>query len=243
MHVTAVIPARYASVRFPAKALAMLLGKPIVQHVYEAVQATGLFDRVLIATDSEIILSVARLFGAEAVLTSETHQSGSDRIAEAIRDIASDIVFNVQGDEPLIDRTSLAKLKAAFADSGVRVASLMTAIESDTELLNPNIVKVVTDIKDDAIYFSRSPIPYNRDLAPGITYYRHIGVYAYRKEALQHFVELPLSRYESIEKLEQLRLLENRISIRMIKTSYKGIGIDTPEDLILVANILRKEQS
>ncbi len=243
MHYTAVIPARYASTRFPAKALALLAGKPVIEHVYRAVVDTAIFDRVLIATDSEIILSAARLFGAEAVLTSESHQSGSDRIAEAVQNLDTDVVVNVQGDEPLIDFSSLQKLKAVFSGPTIQVASLYARIESDADLLNPNIVKVITDAAGDAIYFSRSPIPFNRDQCPDVRYCRHIGVYAYRKQTLLRFVKLPVSSLEAVEKLEQLRLIENRIPIRMVETSYQGIGIDTPEDLIFVEKIITKDLS
>ena len=184
MHFTAIIPARLASVRFPAKALASLCGKPIIQHVYEAVVQTGLFDRVLIATDAKAIMDCAQGFKAEAIMTSEHHQSGSDRVAEAILSLTTDVVFNVQGDEPLIDQDSLRLLCEAFMEDGVEAASLMTEIQEETMLLDPNVVKVITDLHSNAIYFSRSPIPYNRDKDMAWTYMRHIGVYAYRKEAL-----------------------------------------------------------
>lgn len=235
----AVIPARYASVRFPAKALALLCGKPMIQQVYEAVLKSGVFAEVIIATDSDLILQTALNFGAKAVLTSPNHQSGSDRIAEAIANFDADLIFNVQGDEPLIDQISLEKLQNAFLDPLVQVATLKTKIESDLLLIDPNIVKVITDAQGDAIYFSRSPIPFNRDLNQSIIYYRHIGVYAYKREALLHFVKLAPSELEQIEKLEQLRLLEHRIPIRVIETTYQGIGIDTPEDLILVEKLMQ----
>jgi len=227
----AVIPARFASVRFPGKPLATLKGKPIIQHVYEQVTGSELFDYVIIATDDERIEEVVRNFGGSYQMTSPHHPSGSDRIAEVVRDFDCDVVFNVQGDEPLIQKEPLALLKDAFKDKEVQVASLMTTITDEAELNNPNIVKVVTDSKSDALYFSRSPIPCNRDRIQDVEYYRHIGVYAYRKQTLLDFVKLPQSSLELTEKLEQLRLLENGIPIRMIKTSYQGIGIDTPEDL------------
>ncbi|MBM4399975.1 MAG: 3-deoxy-manno-octulosonate cytidylyltransferase [Candidatus Cloacimonetes bacterium] len=231
MKFIAVIPARFASVRFPGKPLATLKGKPIIQLVYEQVTGSGLFDNVIIATDDERIAEAVRNFGGSYQMTSPHHPSGSDRITEVVRDLDCDVVFNVQGDEPLIQKEPLALLKDAFNDKEVQVASLMTTITDEAELNNPNIVKIVTGSKSDALYFSRSPIPCNRDRIQDVEYYRHIGVYAYRKQTLLDFVKLPQSSLELTEKLEQLRLLENGIPIRMIKTSYQGIGIDTPEDL------------
>lgn len=238
MNCLAVIPARYASIRFPGKPLALLKGKPVIQHVYERVLGSGLFQDVIVATDDERIAEAVHNFGGKCQMTSPEHNSGSDRIAEVIRDLDCDVVFNVQGDEPMIESEPLVKLKAVFDDSEVRVASLMTPF-SDTQVLhNINIVKVVTDNKFNALYFSRSPIPCNRDNAPEIKFFRHLGVYAYRKDILLDFVKLPPGKLEQIEKLEQLRLLENSIPIRMVETSYQGIGIDTPEDLIQVEIIL-----
>ncbi|MDD2228374.1 MAG: 3-deoxy-manno-octulosonate cytidylyltransferase [Candidatus Cloacimonetes bacterium] len=239
LNAIAIIPARYASSRFPAKALALLGGKPIIQHVYERVWNSGLFYQVLVATDHKAIYDAVTAFGGKPVMTSEQHQSGSDRIAEAARMFPdASIIVNIQGDEPLIDTVSLASLVAAFADSDAQIASLMTPITDVNMLNNPNIVKVITDILSNALYFSRSPIPYNRDKDISCTYYRHIGVYAYRRETLLRFVALPPSRLELIEKLEQLRALEAGIPIRMIITDYQGIGIDTPEDLAQVESYL-----
>ncbi len=240
IHFTAVIPARIASTRFPAKALALLCGKPLIQCVWEAVVNTELFTDVLIATDSRQIYDCAIGFGAKCVMTSAEHQSGSDRIAEAINGFQTDVVLNVQGDEPLIDRTSLSKLMDVFADPDIHIASLMTKIKDHIQILDPNIVKVITNNLGNAIYFSRSPIPYDRDGSNTAHYFRHIGVYAYRKGALLEFVQLPPSHLESIEKLEQLRLIENNIPIRMVESDYQGIGIDTPEDLIMVENLLQE---
>jgi len=231
MHFCAIIPARYASVRFPAKALAELWGKPLIQNVYEAVVASAVFDDVIIATDNDIIYNKAKDFGANVFLTSIEHQSGSDRIAEVAMQLETDIVFNVQGDEPLIDRSSLLRLKAAFADENTQVASLMAEITEPAQVHDPNTVKVVCDIHGNALYFSRAPIPWQRDPHEEVKYYRHIGVYAYRKAALLRYVNLSPSSLERIEKLEQLRLLQNGIAIRMILTDYEGLGVDTPEDL------------
>lgn len=239
MKFIAVIPARYASTRFPGKPLALLHGKPIIQHVYERVCAGNLFQDVIIATDDERIAQAVISFGGNYKMTSLNHPSGSDRIAEVIKELDCGVVFNIQGDEPMIDTDILAKLKSVFADHEVRVASLMTPLKDDKVLLNINIVKVVIDNKLNALYFSRSPIPSNRDNLPGVEYFRHIGVYAYCKQALLDFVQLPQGRLEQIEKLEQLRFLENSIPIRMIKTDYQGIGIDTPEDLSQVEQLIK----
>jgi 3-deoxy-manno-octulosonate cytidylyltransferase (CMP-KDO synthetase) len=240
MNVIAIIPARYASTRFPAKALAMLGGKPIIQHVYERVLASNLFNNIVVATDHAAITDAVQAFGGKAIMTSDKHQSGSDRIAEAAKHFPNArLILNVQGDEPLIDTNSLADLIRVFKqDETVQMASLMTPISDSAMLSNPNIVKVVTDVNGNALYFSRSCIPFNRDADVGIVYFRHIGVYAYRAETLARFVALPQSPLEKTEKLEQLRALENGISIRMVKTEYQGIGIDTPSDLKQMEELL-----
>jgi len=238
MKFIAVIPARYASTRFPGKPLALLKGKPIIQHVYERVLNSNLFSDVIVATDDDRIAQLVKGFGGKYKITSADHISGSDRIAEVIKNLDCDIVFNVQGDEPMIETEPLARLKAVFQEEKVRVASLMTPTSDDKVLLDINIVKVLTDNKFNALYFSRSPIPFNRDNVTGVEYFRHIGVYAYRKQTLLDFIKLPPGRLEQIEKLEQLRFLENSIHIRMVETTYQGIGIDTPEDLTQVESLL-----
>ena len=239
MNIIALIPARYNSTRFPGKPLAMLKGKPIIQQVYERVQNSGLFSTVCVATDNISILETVKSFGGRAVLTKENHPSGSDRIAEALQYFPrAELVINVQGDEPLIDKETLQQLISAFQDSQVLMASLMTAIEDREMIYNPNIVKVVTDKQNYALYFSRSVIPFNRDNQLDVKYYRHIGVYAYLPECLQHFVSLSPSILERIEKLEQLRALENGIPIKMIETGYQGIGIDTPQDLKIIEKLI-----
>ncbi len=232
-----VIPARFASTRFPGKPLVSLANKPIIQHVYEAVQALNL--PVIIATDNEIIEKRVKEFGAECVLTSEKHQSGSDRIAEVVKERDFDLIINVQGDEPFIKTEPLAELIQAFEDKSISVASLMHKLDSIADINNPNNVKVVCGRNNHALYFSRSPIPFNRDNISGVSYYKHVGVYAYTKEALLEFVNLPMGKLEEIEKLEQLRFLENGYKIKMIETNYRGIGIDTPEDLIKAEESLR----
>ena len=239
MNVIAIIPARFASTRFPGKPLAMLKGKPIIQSVYERVVNSGLFTSVCIATDDLAIIDAVKRFGGRAVLTSDKHQSGSNRIAEALQFFPkAELVLNVQGDEPLIEKEPLQKLISVFEDREVQMASLMTPLQDLEMLTNPNIVKVITDRQNNALYFSRSAIPYNRDNLSDVTYYRHIGVYAYLPDCLKKFVSLKQGKLERIEKLEQLRALENGISIKMVETSYQGIGIDTPADLATVEKLL-----
>ena len=236
-----VIPARFASTRFPGKPLVNLANKPIIQHVYEAVQ--GLNLPIIIATDNEIIAKRVEKFGATCVLTSETHQSGSDRIAEVVKKLDYDLIINVQGDEPFIQIEPLKKLILAFEDKSVSVASLMHKLVSSENINNPNNVKVVCGTNNQALYFSRSPIPFNRDNKSDVSYFKHVGVYAYTKQALLEFVKLPMGKLESIEKLEQLRFLENGYKIKMVETTYTGIGIDTPEDLLAAELRIRTKKT
>ncbi len=235
----AIIPARYASTRFPGKPLAILRGKPMIQHVYENVMATGLFNDVFIATDDLRIEAAGETFGATVVLTDSNLPSGTDRAAALCETLEPDsIILNVQGDEPLISKDPLAALLKCFEDERVQMASLMTILKSAEDLANPNIVKVVCDSKSNALYFSRSAIPYDRDGSGNVEYYRHIGVYAFRYQCLLDFVALNPGKLEQIEKLEQLRALEHGIPIRMVITDYQGIGIDSPEDLHKVERLL-----
>ncbi|MBN2830245.1 MAG: 3-deoxy-manno-octulosonate cytidylyltransferase [Candidatus Cloacimonetes bacterium] len=231
MRTIAVIPARYASTRLPGKPLSLIAGKTMIRRVYEAVQGTGLFMKVIVATDDDRIIQEVLSFGGDCVMTSVNCQSGTDRIAEAVKDIDFDLVVNVQGDEPFITREPLELLLNAFEDKNVETASLMTPIVIKEDIYNPNCVKVVCDKNRDAIYFSRASIPFNRDGSGYVTYMRHIGVYAFRREMLFKYVGLEQTPLELCEKLEQLRLIENGYSIRMIETDYQGMGIDTPEDL------------
>ena len=240
MKAVAIIPARYHSTRFPGKALAKLLNKPLIQWVWEAVNNSNLFDQVMVATDSVKIKEVVDNFGGIAILTSKEHQSGTDRIAEVAESLDSDIIVNVQGDEPLINQKVLTSLLQIFEDSSIQIASLMTKIKDLKQLSNPNLVKVVVDNISNALYFSRSVIPYNRDNIPLVDYWQHIGVYAYRRNALMRLVKLPSGKLEQAEKLEQLRALENGIPIKMIKTEYNGIGVDTPEDLLKLESLLKE---
>jgi 3-deoxy-manno-octulosonate cytidylyltransferase (CMP-KDO synthetase) len=236
----AVIPARYASTRFPGKPLALLLGKPMLQHVYENVVATRLFDEIFIATDDLRIAAAVENFGATVVMTDSALPSGTDRVAALTEMMEPDsVIINVQGDEPLISKEPLAALLKAFEDDDVQIASLMTGLDPAEDLNNPNIVKVVTDARSNALYFSRSAIPFDRDGKAKVQYYRHIGVYAFRFEALHQFVALSPGTLENIEKLEQLRALEHGLPIRMVITKYQGIGIDSPEDLRKVERQLK----
>ncbi len=231
MKTAAIIPARLGSTRFPEKPLAMLGGKCLINCVWEAVVKTALFDEVIVATDDQRILDVVLAAGGKAQMTRSDHPSGSDRVAEVASGLDADIIVNVQGDEPFISAEVLKPLLDSFRDPKVQMASLMTPILDGGMLKDPGVVKVVTDASGKALYFSRSLIPHDRDGNAGYNYMRHIGVYAWRKETLLRFVSLSVGKLESVEKLEQLRALENGIDIQMVETDYQGIGIDTPEDL------------
>lgn len=231
MKIFAVIPARYAATRFPGKLMQKLGDKTVIAHTYQNTLNSKLFHEVWVATDSEIIYKEIESLGGNVVMSRAVHESGSDRIAEAIELMDVDIVVNVQGDEPFIQQEPLKKLIRSFDDPFVNVASLMQPITNEADIVNPNIVKVVVNAKNDALYFSRSPIPYNRNEESDVKYQRHIGVYGFRKDILLRFTKWKQGVLEQIEKLEQLRYLENGISIRMTETFFSGIGIDTPEDL------------
>ena len=232
------IPARYAATRFPAKLMQILGEKTVIRHTYDATVATGLFDEVLVVTDSEIIFTEITATGGKAVMSQYEHESGSDRIAEAAAELDVDIIVNVQGDTPFVKKEPLQQLLSQFDDPGVQVASMMQVLTSRDDILDPNFVKVAVDRNRNALFFSRSVIPYPRDKAYPTTYYEHIGVYAFRKQALLNFTQWPLSPLESAEKIECLRYLENGIPIRMIVVDYMGVEIDTPEDLERAAKLL-----
>lgn len=234
----AMIPARYAATRFPAKLMQILGEKTVIRHTYDATVATGLFDEVLVVTDSEIIYTEITATGGNAVMSQYEHESGSDRIAEAASGMEVDIIVNVQGDTPFVKREPLQQLLSQFDDPGVQVASMMQVLTSQEEILDPNFVKVAVDRNNNALFFSRSVIPYPRDAAYPTTYYEHIGVYAFRKQALLNFTQWPLSPLEAAEKIECLRYLENGTPIRMIVVDYMGVEIDTPEDLEKAARLL-----
>jgi 3-deoxy-manno-octulosonate cytidylyltransferase (CMP-KDO synthetase) len=242
MKVIAMIPARYAATRFPAKLMQRLSNKPVIRHTYDNTVATGLFDEVMVVTDSEIIYNEIVHNGGKAKMSVKQHESGSDRIAEAIADMDVDIVVNVQGDEPFVQKKPLQLLLDQFASnegSTVQVASLMQVMKEATYIDDPNYVKVAVDKKMNALFFSRSVIPYPRDKALKIDYYEHIGVYAFRKQALLDFTGWEMTPLESAEKIECLRYLENGVSIKMVVTEYMGVEIDTPEDLQKAEKLLQ----
>lgn len=237
--VGAFIPARYAATRFPAKLMQMLGDKTVIRHTYDNTKATGLFDEVYVVTDSEIIFNEIISNGGKAIMSKKEHESGSDRIAEAIEDLDIDIVVNVQGDEPFVKREPLEKVLACFEDAKVQVASLMQVLTNQTSIVDPNYVKVAVDKNSNALFFSRSVIPYPRSTDIPITYYEHVGVYAFKKQALIDFTNWPISPLEAAEKIECMRYLENGVSIKMAITNYMGVEIDTPEDLIKAAELLK----
>lgn len=228
------IPARYAASRFPGKLMKDLAGKPVIVRTYEAARDTGLFDAVVVVTDSAEIAGAISGAGGEVIMSRERHETGSDRIAEAVEALEVDIVVNVQGDEPFTERESLEKLLQVFREDPQRevdLASLMTQITDPEEIRDPNTVKVITDRDGFALYFSRAPIPYQRAESPKAAYYKHKGVYAFRKSALLDFRRLPMQPLEAVEKIEAIRFLEYGKRIRMVITGVSGIEIDTPEDL------------
>ncbi len=234
MKTIAVIPARYASTRFPAKLMQDLGGKSVILRTYQATVATNLFHDVFVVTDSELIYNEIVSNNGKAIRSIKEHESGSDRIAEAIEHLDCDIVVNVQGDEPFTDEIPLRQVLSVFEndiDKKIDLASLMREITDLEEINNPNNVKVVIDQFGFALYFSRSVIPFPRDLNVGVHYMQHIGIYAFRKQALLDFYSLPMKSLEASEKLEQLRYLEFGKRIKMVETNHVGIGIDTLEDL------------
>ena len=234
MKIIAVIPARYASTRFHAKLMEDLGGKTVILRTYEAAKKSNLFDDVFVVTDSDLIYKEITSNGGKAIMSIKEHESGSDRIAEAVENMDVDIVVNVQGDEPFIDTAALEKLIEVYkndTEKKVDLASLMCEIKEVAEINNPNNVKVVVNQDGFALYFSRSIIPYPREANVGVRYMKHIGIYAFRKQALMDFYNLPMKSLEASEKLEQLRYLEFGKSIKMVETFHIGIGIDTKEDL------------
>ena len=242
--IIAVIPARYQASRFPAKLMQMLGSKTVIITTYQNVVETGLFDEVFVATDSEIIFDEIIKNGGKAVMTGQ-HETGSDRIAEAVKDIDCDIVVNVQGDEPFLKTEPLRQLIEVFDNDGneeVSLASLKIKLTEQEEVESPNNVKVITDKEGFALYFSRSVIPYPRN-KEGVEYFKHIGVYAFRKNALLKFAQLEMKPLEIAEKIECLRYLEYGMKIKMIETDFVGVGIDVPEDLEKARLILEKEKS
>ncbi|MFM7671895.1 MAG: 3-deoxy-manno-octulosonate cytidylyltransferase [Bacteroidota bacterium] len=238
MIITALIPARYGATRFPGKLLQPLGGKSVIRRTYEAARDTGLFDRLIVATDSDEIEKEIVEAGGEVFRSKREHESGTDRIAEAAEELQTDLIINIQGDTPFIRKEPLQRLVDLFEDDRIQVASMMQLLEKEGEIADPNFVKVATDKNSNALFFSRSRIPFPRDPNASVTYYEHIGVYAFRKQALMDFVRWPLGYLEAIEKVECLRFLENGMPIRMLPVDYLGVEIDTPEDLTKAEKLL-----
>lgn len=250
MSAIVVIPARYSSTRFPGKPLALLRGTPVIEHVYRNSLNSRLVDEVIVATDSEMIFEKVLSFGGKAVMTSPAHVSGTDRIAEVARDLRYDIIVNVQGDEPLIRPEMIDDVVSVLDDRRASIGTLAKRIDTRSEIFDPNIVKVAFDKEGFALYFSRAPIPYHRDLfcaggqlnpcpsadLPGggtseLFMFKHVGIYSYRRDVLLRLTECEPSRLEMVEKLEQLRALENNLRIKVRETLFETVGVDTPEDL------------
>jgi 3-deoxy-manno-octulosonate cytidylyltransferase (CMP-KDO synthetase) len=242
MKITAIIPARYASTRFPGKALADIGGRPMIQHVYERACKASLVSRVIVATDDTRIADAIRLIGGEAVMTSTSHETGTDRLAEVAGGLDTDIIVNVQGDEPLISPEMIDQAIEPFlSDPALKMGTLKTRIKSLHDFLSPNVVKVVTGADGCALYFSRSPLPFFRDkwldlkdesfISGKLLCYKHVGLYVYRRDFLLQYAAMPQSFLELSEKLEQLRAIENGTRIRVVETEFESIGVDTPDDL------------
>ena len=232
------IPARYAATRFNGKLMVELKGKSVIRRTYDATIATNLFDDVVVVTDSDIIYKEIITHGGNALMSRQNHESGSDRIAEAAATMDVDIIVNVQGDTPFVKKEPLEKLLFQFNDASVQVASLMQSLDDDELIADPNYVKVAVDKNMNSLFFSRSVIPYRRNKEIPIVYYEHIGIYAFRKQALLNFTQWPVSPLEDAEKIECLRYLENGVSLRMVITDYMGVEIDTPEDLKKAESLL-----
>jgi 3-deoxy-manno-octulosonate cytidylyltransferase (CMP-KDO synthetase) len=239
LQVVAVIPARFASTRFPGKPLADLDGRPMIEHVYRRAEACPAVSRVVVATDDLRIATTVADFGGHVRLTRADHKTGMDRLAEVVTALDCDIVVNVQGDEPLLDPRAISEAVAPFSDASVQMTTLYRRIDDPAELSNPNVVKIVLDRGGFALYFSRAPIPFARDPRGGWPpLYKHIGLYAYRRSALLVLATLEQTPLERAESLEQLRALEHGIRIKAVETQYDSIGVDTPADLEQVRRLL-----
>ncbi|MDD5195418.1 MAG: 3-deoxy-manno-octulosonate cytidylyltransferase [Candidatus Omnitrophica bacterium] len=242
MNVLGVIPARYASTRLPFKMVRDLLGKPLLQWTWENASRARLLDKLIIACDDAKIEQAARAFGAEVVMTSSQHSSGTDRVAEAARDIDAQIVLNIQADEPLMHPSTIDALVQTMLDNKDAVmATVRKKLDDEGEILSPNVVKIICDNNDFALYFSRHPIPYYREKGVSRLYYKHLGLYAYTKDFLYTFKNLPVSYLEQAEKLEQLRALQAGYKIKVIDTEFDSWGVDTEEDLQKVERILSEK--
>ena len=241
-NVIAVIPARYESSRFPGKPLASIAGKPMIQHVVERARQARRVSRVIVATDDDRIRAAVTSFGGEAAMTRRDHRSGTERIAEVAVHLPAEIYVNVQGDEPLISPEVIdAAVETISSDAEIQVATLCVPISQPAEIMDPNVVKIVTDFDSNALYFSRAPIPWVRDAAQPVAarHFKHIGIYAFRREALLEFPTLPPGELEHLEQLEQLRWLENGYRIRVGECEYSGVAVDVPADVPRVEEILR----
>jgi len=233
-----VIPARFASTRFPGKVLSLIAGKTMLQHVYERASLSSYLTSVIIATDDDRVAQVARKFGARVRMTLPDHLSGTDRVAEVVSAETAELVVNIQGDEPLIDPAAIdAAILPMVHEPDLVMGTLKKRIENPREISDPNVVKVVTGHAGDAIYFSRSPIPFDRDSTGSVPYFKHIGLYVYQREFLLAYPALPVGPLETTERLEQLRALENGYGIRVVETEYESLGVDTPQDLERVSKL------
>jgi len=249
MDVIGIIPARYGSTRFEGKLLADLCGKPVIQHTWENAKKSKSIEDLIIATDDKRIYNFSKGFGAKVIYTSKAHKSGSDRLTEVLNSIDTRVVVNIQADEPLLDPSMIDDVvDPILKDESIDIATLCHKIKNERDFLDPNVVKVVMDRKGFALYFSRAPIPYNSNQGQSldgartrriISYYKHIGLYAYTKDFLFTFKSLPQSRLEKIEKLEQLRVIENGYKIKVIETKFDTVGIDTPEDLEKAVELIK----
>jgi len=241
MNILGVIPARYASTRFPGKPLAIIKGKSMVERVYLQAKKTTHITKLVVATDDQRIYDHVLAFGGEACMTSDTHPSGTDRCGEVLeKSIGFDAVVNIQGDEPCIDPAQIDSIALALKE-GAPIATLCKVIENEEERISPNVVKVVKSVNGKALYFSRATIPFNRDQKGDVTYYKHIGLYGYTKKSLDVITKLPKSTLENCELLEQLRWLENDLDIRVLETLHNSIGVDSPEDINKILTLLTKE--
>lgn len=237
--VIAIVPARYQSTRLPGKALADIAGKPMIEHVYRRAAAAALVSRVIVATDDARIAEAVAAFGGDAVMTSPSHHSGTDRLAEVAASLTCDVVVNVQGDEPVLPPETIdAAIEPLLQDPALEMSTLRRRITDSGEHANPNVTKVVVDRDGYALYFSRLPIPYTRPGQPAAPAWAHIGLYVYRRDTLLRLARLPQTAMERSEALEQLRALEHGIRIKVVKTAYASIGVDTPEDLARVRALL-----
>ena len=242
MKAIGVIPARWGSTRFEGKVLADLLGKPVIQHVWENARRASTLDDLIVATDEEKVKEEVERFGGKAVLTSKEHKTGTDRLREVVNPIDAKVVVNIQADEPLLHPSMIDDIvRPLLEDKGISMTTLKKKITDPEDLRNPNVVKVVTDKNGYALYFSRSPIPFPR-FHDGVVFYKHIGIYGFTKEFLFTFTTLPVSALENIEGLEQLRVLENGYKIKVAETQFDTIGIDTPEDLERAKEVLMSRE-